>query len=98
VTQDLVGFATRSVDIVGREIRRDMAAGQLLRSSDLVSPKIIERGQTVDLIAQAAGLSVNMQGKSLGRGGVGDRVLVKNLSSGKRVEGLVLASGSILVN
>jgi len=98
VTQDLVGFVTKPEDIVGREARRDLASGQLVRSSDLISPKIIERGQTVDLVAQAAGLKVHMQGKSLGRGGVGDRLYVKNLSSGKRVEGLVLASGSVLVN
>ena len=98
VTQDLVGFATRTQDIIGHEVRRNMAAGQLLRSSDLVSPKIIERGQTVDLVAKAAGLEVNMQGKSLGRAGIGDRLFVKNLSSGKRVEGLVLASGNVLVN
>ena len=98
VTQDLLGFVTRIDNIVGREARRDLASGQLLRSADLISPKIIERGQTVDLVAEAAGLKVHMQGKSLGRGGVGDRLYVKNLSSGKRVEGLVLASGSVLVN
>lgn len=98
VTQDLLGFVTRIEHIVGREARRNLASGQLMRSSDLISPKIIERGQTVDLVAEAAGLKVHMQGKSLGSGGVGERLYVKNLSSGKRVEGLVLASGSVLVN
>ena len=67
-----------------------------MRSSDLVSPKIKERRPTVDIVAKAAGVKVNMQGKSLGRAGIGDRLFVKNLSSGKRVEGLVLASGNVL--
>jgi flagella basal body P-ring formation protein FlgA len=62
-----------------------------------MSPQIVDRGQTVDLVAQSAGLVVNMQGKALANGSEGDRLLVKNLSSGKRVEGLVLASGTVLI-
>jgi flagella basal body P-ring formation protein FlgA len=38
-----------------------------------------------------------MQGVALAPGAAGDRLRVKNLSSGKRVDGLVLSSGEVLV-
>jgi flagella basal body P-ring formation protein FlgA len=63
----------------------------------LISPQIIDRGQTVDLVARSSGLVVNMQGTALANGAEGDRLLVKNLSSGKKVEGLVMAGGTVLI-
>jgi flagella basal body P-ring formation protein FlgA len=38
-----------------------------------------------------------MRGKALGNGAEGDRLLVENLSSRKRVEGEVLATGQVLI-
>jgi flagella basal body P-ring formation protein FlgA len=38
-----------------------------------------------------------MQGKALANGAEGDRLLVQNMSSGKKVEGLVLAGGTVLI-
>ena len=38
-----------------------------------------------------------MQGKALTAGAAGDRLIVQNANSGKRIEGVVLASGAVLV-
>jgi flagella basal body P-ring formation protein FlgA len=38
-----------------------------------------------------------MQGKALANGAEGDRLLVQNMSSGKKVEGLVMAGGIVLI-
>ena len=97
VSRALVGYLVNDQKIIGKELRKHLRAGSPLRASDLMSPQIVDRGQTVDLVAQSAGLVVNMQGKALANGSEGDRLLVKNLSSGKRVEGLVLASGTVLI-
>jgi flagella basal body P-ring formation protein FlgA len=97
VSRALVGYLVNDQKIMGKELRKHLRAGSPLRASDLMSPQIVDRGQTVDLVAQSAGLVVNMQGKALANGSEGDRLLVKNLSSGKRVEGLVLASGTVLI-
>jgi flagella basal body P-ring formation protein FlgA len=97
VSRALVGYLVNDQKIIGKELRKHLRAGSRLRASDLMSPQIVDRGQTVDLVAQSAGLVVNMQGKALANGSEGDRLLVKNLSSGKRVEGLVLASGTVLI-
>ena len=97
VSSSAAGYITRSSSIVGMELRRPLAAGSKFKSSDLKPPTIIERGQTVDLVARTMGLVVNMQGVALAPGAAGDRLSVKNLSSGKRVDGLVLSSGEVLV-
>ena len=97
MSRDLVGYVTDELKIVGKEARKHLRSGNPLRSSDLVSPQIIERGQTVDLVARSSGLLVNMQGKALANGAEGDRLIVQNTSSGKRLEGLVMASGTVLI-
>lgn len=97
IDREVVGLLTAPADIIGKEARKHLASGQTVRSSDVVSPTLVERGQVVELIAQTSGLQVNMQGKALTAGGEGDRLIVKNTNSGKRVEGVVLASGAVLV-
>ena len=97
VSRDLIGYVTDELKIIGKEARKHLRSGNPLRSSDLISPQIIERGQTVDLVARSSGLLVNMQGKALANGAEGDRLLVQNTSSGKKVEGLVMASGTVLI-
>jgi flagella basal body P-ring formation protein FlgA len=97
VSRDLVGYVTDELKIIGKEARKHLRSGNPLRSSDLISPQIIDRGQPVDLVARSSGLVVNMQGKALANGAEGDRLLVQNMSSGKKVEGLVLAGGTVLI-
>lgn len=97
VSRDLVGYITDEIKIIGKEARKHLRSGSPLRSSDLISPQIIDRGQTVDLVARSSGLVVNMQGKALANGAEGDRLLVQNMSSGKKVEGLVMAGGTVLI-
>ena len=97
ISRPLVGYVTNKNSIIGKEARKHLRSGYPLRSSDLVSPQIIQRGQTVDLVAHSSGLLVNMQGKALANGAEGDRLLVQNTSSGKKVEGLVMASGTVLI-
>lgn len=97
ITRDLVGYLSDAQDIVGKEARKNLVVGSKLRKSDLISPQIIDRGQTVALVAQSAGLVVNMQGKALSNGAAGDRLMVKNLSSGRRIEGLVQRNGTVLI-
>ena len=51
-------------DIVGKEARKHLTVGQTLRSSDVIAPTLIERGN-VDVISQTAGLQVAYAGQSL---------------------------------
>ncbi|EED30857.1 SAF domain protein [gamma proteobacterium NOR5-3] len=81
----------------GMELKRPLAAGSTLRHGHVDLPELVSRGQMVTLIAGGAGVEVRMQGKAMGSGAEGDRLLVTNLASGRRVEGLVLSDGSIRI-
>lgn len=97
ITQDFGGIITEMEDLVGMEARRNLDSGSPLRFNDLVSPVLVERGQTVNIVSGNGGLRVSMQGKALAKGSVGDRVLVSNLTSGTRVEGVINADGSVII-
>ncbi|MCR9184105.1 MAG: flagellar basal body P-ring formation chaperone FlgA [Halieaceae bacterium] len=80
---------------IGLELVRPARAGSTLRHSQLRPPQLIARGQTVTLIAGSEGLQVTMQGRAMANAAAGDRLLVTNLASGRRVEGIVSADGSV---
>ena len=97
INNDLVGFITNRDDIIGKEVKRPLVAGSELRFSDLKAPTLVERGQQVDIVSAIAGLRVSMQGKALSNGGAGDRVLVSNTQTGRRLEGVVSGDGTVLI-
>lgn len=82
---------------IGMELKRPLAAGSALHHAQVALPELVTRGQTVTLVAGSDGLEVRMQGKAMGSGAAGDRLMVTNLRSGRRVEGVVLADGSIRI-
>jgi flagella basal body P-ring formation protein FlgA len=73
---------------VGRTAARPISGGTILSNQQLVASKAVQRGQTVTLVANTAGMSVRMPGRALSDGMVNQRVRVQNLSSGKVVEGI----------
>lgn len=83
---------------VGRVARRTLQAGSVLGSADLVSQRLVRRGDTVGLIARAGGLEVRMTGRALGDAGENERVSVENLSSRRVVQGVVGADGNVVVS
>lgn len=83
--------------IIGMELTRAVPAGTPLRHNQLRPPQLIERGQTVVLVAGGDGLQVSMQGKAMASAAAGDRLLVTNLASGRRVEGIVNPDGSVSI-
>lgn len=97
-------ITTRSVDLIvdpelliGMEVIRPTQPGTPLRHGQVDFPEVVTRGQTVTLIAGGAGIEIRMQGKAMGSGAAGDRLVVTNLSSGRRIEGIVQRDGSVQI-
>jgi flagella basal body P-ring formation protein FlgA len=97
IDTDLRGIVIDLEKIVGKIAVRDLIAGEPLRQSDLKSPQLISRGQSVNITSKAGGLTVTMKGKALGNARAGDRLWVQNQSSNKRVEGEVTPQGEVLI-
>ena len=83
--------------VVGMQARRQLRAGQAIRTADLAKPDLVQRDQNVTLIYEAAGLYLTMRGKALENGTEGDTVSVMNLQSKRTVSGIVIGRGQVAI-
>jgi flagella basal body P-ring formation protein FlgA len=83
---------------VGMQARRQLRAGQAVKTGDLVKPDLVQRDQTVTLIYEATGLYLTIRGKALEGGAEGDVVSVLNLQSKRTVTGTVIGRGQVAIS
>lgn len=89
------GAVTREDQLVGMEMRRGVNAGTVFTPDLLLTPAAIERGDHVIISARSGNFSVNSRGKALASGGIGEQVLVENLSSSRTIRARVTAPGHV---
>ena len=82
---------------VGMQARRQLRAGQALRTADLAKPDLVQRDQSVTLIYETPGLYLTIRGKAQDSGTEGDVVNVLNLQSKRTVSGVVTGRGQVSV-
>jgi flagellar basal body P-ring formation protein FlgA len=88
----------RPQDIVGKELKRPLNAGEPFRSSDLKSPTLVKRGQVVTLLVSSGGLQIAASGRAMQDGSAGDYVKAQNTASRTIVEGELMANGMIRID
>ncbi|WP_299194041.1 flagellar basal body P-ring formation chaperone FlgA [uncultured Litoreibacter sp.] len=94
---DIPGMASGLPDVQGLEARRILYAGRPIALSDVGPPALVNRNQIVALAYNINGLTIQTEGRSLGRGGLGDRIRVINLDSRTTVSGKIDATGVVQV-
>ncbi|WKA26843.1 flagellar basal body P-ring formation chaperone FlgA [Bradyrhizobium roseum] len=82
---------------VGMQARRQLRAGQAVKTADLVKPDLVQRDQSVTLTYEAPGIYLTMRGKALENGAEGDVVTVMNLQSKRTLSGTVTGRGQISI-
>ena len=82
---------------VGMQARRQLRAGQAIKTADLARPDLVQRDQNVTLIYEAPGIYLTMRGKALDNGTEGDAVSVMNLQSKRTVTGTVIGRGQVSI-
>ena len=82
---------------VGMQARRQLRAGQAIRTADLAKPDLVQRDQAVSIIFQTAGLYLTTRGKALDNGTEGDVVSVLNIQSKRTVTGTVTGRGQVTI-
>lgn len=92
------GYLPSLGDSGGYESKRSIAQGAVLTPNMVVASSIISKGQRVQLNSSAGPVSVSMMGIALQNGALGSRILVKNLNSGKQLEGVVESDNTVLLN
>lgn len=91
------GAATSFADLIGQEARVALYPGRPIRLSDIGPPAVVGRNDLVTLVFGRAFLSITAEGRALGRGAVGERIRVMNLSSRTTVTGVIRPDGQIEV-
>lgn len=84
-------------DVIGQEARTTLYAGRPILFNDVGPPALVMRNQIIQIQFNSGGLTIMTEGRSLERGGVGDRVRIMNLSSRSTLFGQVQPDGSVKV-
>ena len=92
------GYFTRIEPLQGMQVTRTIGAGRVITASLLKPRYLVTRGQLVSLVATSGGIEVRMKGKALANAISNSRVTVKNISSGRIVEGLVIDEGIVKIS
>lgn len=90
-------IVTEPAAAIGKTLRNSLAAGQPLRSDQLLSPLVIRQGQTVRVISQGAGFSVSSEGKAINQAAEGQVVQIR-MNSGQTVSGIARADGTVEIS
>jgi len=93
-----VGYITNSASIAGLAAKRPLRAGVPLRSTDLMQPRLVAKGDLVMIAFEAPGLSLSARGKALEDGIHGQSVRVLNTQTGRIIDGTVTSAGYVLVS
>jgi len=99
-TMELSRIPARSLgrfQVSGMLAGRRIAAGRVVTRNDVKAPPVVHRGQRVRIELRQDSVSVSTAGEALADAAVGQRVSVRNLSSGRRLQGWVRGPGLVEV-
>lgn len=97
VTSLAGGYFSSTDQVVGRTLRRNIQLGAAIGPGIVELPKVVRRGERVQILARTAGMEVRMEGEALEDGAEGELIRVRNRSSKRSVEGRVTGPGIIEV-
>jgi len=84
-------------DAVGKEAVRSLAPGSVVRITDVVTPRLVRRGEPVLIAYRSRGLLITTSGRALASAGSGEPVRVVAASTARTLDGVAAASGLVLV-
>ena len=93
-----LGYFDDPAAVIGMTVRRAAAKGLILSNQLLLATDTIVRGQEVTLLASLDGLNVRMPGRALSDGMINQRIKVRNISSGRIVEGIARSQQLVEIN
>lgn len=84
-------------DAIGKELKYSLTAGSPLSLESLQLPKVVQRGDMVQLVAETESLQVRQQAEALEDGEIGKVIDVRNTSSRLVVQAVVVAAGKVKI-
>jgi flagella basal body P-ring formation protein FlgA len=85
-------------NVIGREARRSIRPNRVLTSNLLQEAVLVHRKETVIIYAKSSKLQISMKGTALKNGRYNEMIKVRNSSSKKIIDALVIDRGIVAVN
>lgn len=82
--------------VVGSVTRRPLKQGQVLFARNLEKPKLVERGDRINVETRGRGFRIARKGEALQAGGVGDRISIR-ISRKKILNAVIAGPGTAIV-
>jgi flagellar basal body P-ring formation protein FlgA len=95
VTRLGYGYIDSLDQVTERSLSRPLMAGSVLTPSVMGGRQTVKAGDHVQMIARISGIEVRATGVALGSGDTGARLRVRNDSSGKPIDAIVLNPGLV---
>ncbi|MGD0960143.1 MAG: flagellar basal body P-ring formation chaperone FlgA [Methylomonas sp.] len=92
------GYLLDAADAVNKQAARNLLPGAVLNPSSYRIAALIKRGDRVSIQLAKAGVTISMAGIALTNGVKGERINVRNISSQKLIQAVVLDSAQVQVN
>jgi flagella basal body P-ring formation protein FlgA len=92
-----VGFAVSVDRVAGMVLRRQVAAGEAIRTGWLEPPKLILRGDTVSVEVQRGGARLELEGRAEASGSAGETIPILNPLTHRRFRARVESKGRVSV-
>lgn len=87
-----------SDDLVGKQVRRMLAAGRPVPRQSVIPPVIINRGEKVKILLNYGGLQLTAVGRAMADAHKGEEIRVVNLSSNKAISATASGPGLVEVD
>ncbi|WP_164549047.1 flagellar basal body P-ring formation chaperone FlgA [Amphritea opalescens] len=91
-------YFTNPGELIGRELKRSIAANQVISPSQVEKKLLVRKGDVVYIQANKGPMSVRVTGTAQQDGSLGEQISVINNRSGKRVYAYVKSQGVVSVN
>lgn len=83
--------------LIGKQTRRPLREGLLLRASDVDEPTVIARNETITVVLQHGSMTLTVKGQALSEASAGETISVLNLMSNRVISGIATAPGVVQI-
>lgn len=81
-------------DIIGLEVKRRLRAGIAITERDIGERNAVRAAQPIRVFWKRNGISLELEGRALESGAIGEQIRVHNPQSGRTIRALVVAEGT----
>lgn len=81
----------------GLEAVRPLSPGSIVRVSDVITPRLVRRGEPVLIAYKVGALTITTQGRALASAGAGEPVRVVTTSTQRTLDGFVAGNGLVRI-